>query len=245
MDDKSNLKPKHGIVSMIDALGVRNSTIQESIHFIENIQSIVEAVPAFISGYVETVGKEKKKKFEAEPPELITFGDTIVFSWQMKPEETSNFLTDVGFFLSFIIVAGLQNKMAFRGSVSVGDYIQSGSTVLGPAVADVAAWYDSSEMIGILATPFCGQLLNSINEIQSLNSMDFIKYAVPLKGGDSKDLWTVGWPEHLDYLYQTSKITPLQNYYNLIQNFAIPKGVEDKFFNTEKFVKSVLSDKTK
>src|SRR5450432_2944472 len=108
MDNKSNLKPKHGIVAMIDALGVRNSTIQESIHFIKNVQSIVEVVPAFMSGYVETVEKKKKKKFEAEPPELITFGDTIVFSWQMKPEEISDYLPDVGFFLSFIIVAGLE-----------------------------------------------------------------------------------------------------------------------------------------
>jgi hypothetical protein len=164
----SDLKPKFGIVAMIDALGVRNATIQGSIDFINNIQELVEDVPGFMAGYLETCESYKHKKFRSEPPALTTFGDTFIFSWQMKPDELSDYLPDVGFFLSFIIVSGLENKMAFRGALSVGDYIQSGATVLGPAIADVASWYDNSEMIGVFATPYCGQFLSNIHETRKL-----------------------------------------------------------------------------
>ena len=236
MNNKPDPKAKHGIVAMIDALGVRNSTIQESVEFIENIQKILKSLPDFMSGYFEEE-TEKQKKFQSEPPTLITFGDTFIFSWQMKPEELPLYLPDVGFFLSFVIITGLENRMAFRGAVSVGEYIQYDSTVLGPAIADVAGWYDSPEMIGVIATPRCGQFLNSINEHQGLNSMEFLKYPVPIKGGAKMDLWMAGWPELID---NDNGENYLKNYYNLMQRFQIPKGTEEKYFNTEQFVKFVL-----
>ena len=226
---------------MIDALGVRNATIEESVHFIENIQKVVAGVPEFMSGYLEASKSPKKTKFETVPPALTTFGDTVVFSWEMKPEEILDYLPDVGFFLSFAVVLGLENKMAFRGAVSLGDYIQNGSTVLGPAIADAAAWYDCPEMIGVFATPHCGNFLSSIHQAHPLNSMEFVEYSVPLKGGASKTLWAAGWPDHLSYSDASSQEkTATHAYYELIKKFSIPKGTEDKYFNTEKFVKWIL-----
>jgi hypothetical protein len=136
--------------------------------------------------------------------------------------------------------------MALRGAVSVGEYIQYDSTVLGPAIADVAAWYDSPEMIGVIATPRCGQFLNCLNESQEIVSTEFLKYPVPLKGGSKKDLWLAGWPELINY--DPDAKSYLKEYYELIRRFQIPKGTEDKYFNTEEFVRWTLSkyeDKSK
>ncbi len=155
MEKQINLKPKYGIVAMIDALGVRNATVEESARFIESIQNILRDIPSFMNLYYYDEGL-KSEKFKNTPPQLTTFGDTVIFSWEMKPEELADFLPDVGFFLSYVITSGLEHKLAFRGAVSVGNYIQSGATVLGSVITDIAAWYDCAEMIGVFATPYCG-----------------------------------------------------------------------------------------
>jgi hypothetical protein len=154
----------------------------------------------------------KHKKFKNEPPQLTTFGDTIIFSWEMKTEELLEYFADVGIFLSYIVEQGLEKRLAFRGAVSVGSYIQSGPTVLGPAISDAAAWYDAPELIGIIATPNCGQFLNIANERSSFWGGDFVKYPVPLKGGVSKDLWITDWP-------------------NLIKSFCVEENIYEVFYS--------------
>jgi hypothetical protein len=240
MNEKSNLEPKFGIVAMLDALGVRNATVQESADFIKDIQEIINEVPRFLATFYKE--KElKQKKIESTPPQLTTFGDTFIFSWEMSPDEVSDYLPEIGFILSYVIVLGLEKKMAFRGAIAVGAYIQSGPTVLGPAIADAASWYDGAEMIGVFATPHCGQFISSINAIGDLNSMDFVEYEVQLRGNVSRKLWTVPWPELLGAAKKGKN--DLQSYYKLIQRFSIPKGAEDKYFNTEKFVIHILPKK--
>jgi hypothetical protein len=232
---KTELKTQYGIVAMIDALGIRNATIQESKDFIHGIQDIVASVPPFVSKYLED--SPKSKKIEIEPPQLTTFGDTCIFTWEMKPGELSDFLPDVGVFLSYVIILGLRNKLAFRGALSVGNYIQSGATILGPAISDAAAWYDTAEMIGVIATPQCGQLLSTTNETKRFTTMEFLKYSVPIKCNISKELWVTGWPDLLDAISHKDEPNFYKTYFSLIQHFPIPKGTEEKYFNTEKFVK--------
>jgi len=155
MKKKSDPKSKFGIIAMVDALGMRNATVAESKQFIGDIQTFLKHLPKFMADYFNQLpNTPKSKKFNDQPPQLATFGDTLIFSWEITPQELSAYIPDVGFFLSYVILWGLENKIAFRGAVSVGDYIQSEATVLGPAISDAAAWHDCPEMIGIIATPF-------------------------------------------------------------------------------------------
>ena len=240
MANQNDLKPKYGIVAMIDALCVRNSTIEESAHFIENIQKIKNELPAFMADYFD--GTPQLKKFECTPPQLTTFGDTFIFSWEMKPEELAEYLPHTGIILSYVVLTGLKLKMAFRGAISVGDYIQSGPIILGPAIADAASWYDSAEMVGVSATPYCGQFLGELNESNGENY--FRRYDVQVKGNASKNLWCVPWPALLDMIEitETKGKTRLEIFYKMIQKFSIPKGTEDKYFNTESFVKWIAEN---
>jgi hypothetical protein len=237
---REQLKPKFGIVAMLDALGVRNATIGEASEFIESIQMIMKETPQFLSGLYKG-DKKETKKIEVVPPHMSTFGDTVIFTWEMDEGELPDFLPDVGFTLAYTVFSGLEFKLAFRGALSVGEYIQSGSTVLGPAVADVASWYDCAEMIGVVATPYCGQILNAFDHGTTLNNMDFVKYKIPLKGDSHSELWTVPWPHFLTTPAEKAKKKPMQLYYEIMQQFLIPKGTEQKYFNTEVFAKYVLS----
>jgi len=226
---------------MVDALGVRNATIEQSTNFVQRIGDIVELVAGFVSSYLK-----ERNKHKTTIPQIITFGDTLVISWEMKSDLLPDYLPDVGIFLSYLIALGLDGNLAFRGAISVGDFIQHGATVLGPVVSDVAAWYDSAEMIGIIATPYCGQFLSDINETRNLTSMEFVKYNVPLKGDVSKNLWVVPWPKMLleaQFFGAVKGKTPFQIYYKLIEQLSIPKGTENKYINTETFVRQIVRQK--
>jgi hypothetical protein len=244
MENATDLKPKYGIVAMIDALGVRNATIEESITFIKNVKRLVGGAPGFMSAYLQKE-ESKHKKFQNEPPKLTTFGDTIIFSWEMKPEELSKYFSDVGIFLSYVVESGIENQLAFRGAVSVGNYIQSGPTVLGTAISDAAAWYDVPEIMGVIATPYCGQFLNIANEQTAFPSGAFKKYLVPLKGGISKDLWITDWPHLLNIFSKVQNQNVYESYYTHMKEFPIPKGTEDKHFNTEIYFKLSVPNELK
>lgn len=44
-------------------------------------------------------------------------------------------------------------KLFFRGAISYGEYEQDDSTFIGPAIDDVAGWYESADWIGTILTP--------------------------------------------------------------------------------------------
>jgi hypothetical protein len=228
---------------MVDALGVRNATIDEARKFIESIDTIVRSVPAFVAGYAAGQSLAGGKKIKYRRLKLTTFGDTLILSWEVKPSELPQYLLHVGVSLAFLVALGLERRLLFRGAISVGEYIQSGSIVLGPAVADVATWYDRAEWIGVSATPYCCQYLSALEIEHGVFRQSFVRYDVPVKQEQPRELWSVPWPHHLAFSAdEILKPPSLSHYYAFVKKLSIPKGTEDKFFNTETFVKSVLKE---
>src|SRR5690606_14254177 len=101
-------------------------------------------------------------------------------------------LSGMALLLKRIILNGIENEVLIRGALSYGEYIEDISehsvTVIGPAVADVAAWYEEAQWAGAIATPKAGLLVTQnkfyYKEKDSLYAVynSFVPYAVPTKG---------------------------------------------------------------
>ncbi|MGA2903883.1 MAG: hypothetical protein ABSD98_08625 [Candidatus Korobacteraceae bacterium] len=241
---------KKGIVVMIDALGARTFSTEASQRFLEARDRVLadcEATRALL------------RSMATSDTELVTFGDTIILCWPLRETATDEvFLPALAEWLRKVMLSGFHHGMLFRGAIAVGEYIQTGATVLGPAVADAAVWYDRADWMGIIATPNCGLRLSFLKERieASTERLDdatpllgswYVEYPVPFKDGTQRILWALSWPAQ--YLFDSHnpkgpkkagrKKLPVFNGSELfrfhISRFPVPAGTEGKFSNTTSF----------
>jgi hypothetical protein len=243
---------KFGVVAMIDALGIRQATIDKALDFIETIEDIKESLPLYMEGYLDSETEEIKTYFKKVPPKITSFGDTLVVTWEILDRLQSEVvLINTSAMLSYIMASGLEKGFLFRGAISIGDYIIDSSHVLGPAVGDVASWYEMGEWFGIFATPYCCQFINQLEVAEQNRSKStthtppslvfyYMKYKVPLRDGHSHELWVVPWPAVIMSAFALDK-DPLIWYYLQVQKGSIPKQTEEKYFQTEQFVKMIMT----
>lgn len=114
------------------------------------------------------------------------------------------------------------------------------NTVMGKAVTDAAAWYDSADWIGINATPLASFFVQSlIDQVGESLEHVLVDWDVPLKRGNgSRRLKALNWPK----VFVVPNMTPCGPEENprakcatLLSVNGIPKGTETKYANTMAF----------
>ncbi|MBN1594220.1 MAG: hypothetical protein JW941_13335 [Candidatus Coatesbacteria bacterium] len=244
---KQNYQAKTGIVVMLDALGVRNMTVDQCRHFIERRDVLLRNRPVKVKELRSELNQLKIYKDVPEnvpEPEVVTFADNIVFTWQIqqRPEIALRYLSFQ--WLSFLIACGIKENLPFRGAIAIGEYIQQDHTVLGPAVTDAAAWHERGDWIGIIATPKAGEKLAALEkEMQECTQfMDeapawIVRYNVPIKSPCHirNEMWTVPWPFHFGLAEEHSGIPSDKLFKRLIDRIDRPPKAESKYKNTYEY----------
>jgi hypothetical protein len=232
--DENLNPPDYGIVVMLDALGVSNYRIDETISFIQKRNELIQWLESFENLQVSKVPDLPRVK-------IATFGDTIIFTWATGKNNVTKMLPNIGEWVRTTIRWGVANEILLRGSISIGEYIADGTTVLGPAIADAAAWYEAAEWFGVILTPksqlYCISLIERSRNNENPNNVSFedyfVNYPVPLKTGP-KNLWAISWPYDFFNL-QDDKMSALEVLSTALWYFPMPKGTESKYENSIAF----------
>jgi hypothetical protein len=153
---------------------------------------------------------------------LAQFGDTLLYVWNFdeKSDVAKSVLFDaLMMWLADLLWQGIQQQVFFRGAISFGPIlIADSNTVIGPAVADAAAWYEQADWLGVVTTPSCGIAVDYLKLIRKEISPEeygkelsktchdtmisaaaetwtnaLMRYEVPLHDAD-KEMWAVSWP---------------------------------------------------
>jgi len=247
-------KAKYGIVAMIDVLGVRSASIQVADSLLKSLAEIEKALPIFMEQFLKQLGEkvpEAQIHYEKYKPNLRIIGDTVVVSWEMERGKIPrHILFPLQRMLGFLMVYGLKAGLPFRGAVSVGEFVCTKRSIVGPVIGDVAAWYEAADWLGVIATPHFGHYISETQCNKDVHEMlkwhlfkqpfdhYFLRYDVPMKDGSKHSLWSIPWPNLVSAIGGTSN--PLAWYYEQVQRFSIPKSVEIKYANTETYVMKVL-----
>lgn len=241
MDKKlTSVKQKYGIVVLFDALGVRGHDEKQVQGYIHTLQSALE--------YQDVL--REAQAFTAFPL-VRSFGDSVLMAWETglgTGGELDNIIHSVTEISSFFLVQCLLQGTLMRGAMSIGEYHESEQVILGPVVSDVADWYESADWFGCIATPKFYYWLNRRALMGELNSNhDLVLYDVPLKGGrGALNTWCLYWVKTM-----VSHFGPLTNCWRedfaislmeSIERLDIPKGVEGKYRNVEKFCATFMSE---
>jgi hypothetical protein len=237
------METRHGVTALLDALGVSTYRTDECKEFIENRDRLLK----FIEQFSNRLSSDEKYG----PLEVYTFGDTLLLTCEI-PQPVGVRLVTVGRLLRHILLKSLDElHILWRGAMSVGEHVKStkSNTLIGPAVADAAAWYEQANWFGVMTTPSCSLWVKRLFEEMSGSvkltkelSETFVDYDVPLKGGNTLRVPAIGWPFELQtkpthVSASGNIITPFAELYRMLSRFPIPTRTEGKYFNGLEFFK--------
>ena len=140
---------------------------------------------------------------DSSNPEVTLLSDTIVIVIKSDGPHCvplmANIINDISlYFYEF--------GLFFRGAISYGEYEQEDSTFIGPAIDDVAGWYEVADWIGTILTPTTNYIYDRFKNVtvgvNKIPVTPYIKYTVPGKGGRSFKLNCLNWPAYLQASYK-------------------------------------------
>lgn len=233
--DTQLMEKKQGLIAILDALGAANYNDLEISKFLDSRERVLELLRR------KADAKAVRGDIDASLITTFTFNDTVLIVYRTP---TTPDLDDVKHFcllLRKFAVDSLAQGILFRGAVSIGSFYvdDASNTVMGAAVTDAAAWYDSADWVGINATPHATLLIQALLEPRGTD-LDhlLVDYPVPLKERPALELKAINWPK----AFVVKELTPVADdedprakCLTLLAEHRVPKGTELKHFNSLKF----------
>jgi len=241
-------KEKYGLVVLLDALGTSTASIHESAHYL----TVVKALKARIKVSLETTLRSHQ-----DDPKLMSaltnlrprfFGDSVLLTYEITDQELFvGYLARILFIINLLIVEAIGQRILFRGAIGIGQYVEDADVVLGPAVADVAHWYEKMDMIGVMLTPTTANIIRSRVRPVAKDKYDderpvadFVQWqSIPTKTG-LVDGYLLDWPHFVRFSCKKDNGKALQWYYDQISEFIVAPGTESKYSHTDAFFRASL-----
>jgi hypothetical protein len=228
------MEQKQGIIAILDALGAATYNDKEISQFLSSRERVLELLAR------KADAKQVRGDINIEFVTTFTFNDTVLIVYCTPRQSTLNDVLHFCLLLRKFMVDSLAQGILFRGSVSIGNFYvdDQSNTVMGTAVTDAAAWYDSADWVGINATPHATLVVKTLlHESKDLDHV-LVDYPVPLTGHPSLDLKAVNWPK----AFYVKGLRPVKEdedarakCLELLAQHKVPKGTESKHFNTVAF----------
>lgn len=239
-----NSSEKHGLVCILDALGVKQITEEEKLtEFVKNWFNLLS-----LSRW--TISHEDNNMIK-----FYNFSDTIAIT--TEGDDVLKQIDILSFHLGLIFSEGLKKRIFLRGAISEGDYCEkelvtkeeSGEKpigiddfnkffLVGSAWFDASTWFGETDWIGINTTPTLGSKLNSFDRPPK----NFIKYRIPKKDGFIDDCWALNWPQMFLDSNGIDYKTPQDIKNMILEKRTIEERNCKKHLNTMKFFDFVFSD---
>jgi hypothetical protein len=226
---------QQGLIAILDALGAANYTDAEISRFLESRGLVLKLLMRNANS------KEISGDIDASRVTTFTFNDTVLIVYKTEVPATLDDVNRFCLLLRKFSVDSLAKGILFRGSVAVGTFYvdDATNTVMGPAVTDAAAWYDSADWVGIHATPHATLAIQQlVEERRGALEHVLIDYPVPMKVSSPVVVKAINWPK----VFLLPKLAPPDGPQDprakclrLLTKHRFPKGSESKHFNAVAF----------
>lgn len=230
------MEQKQGLVAILDALGAATYSDQQIAQFLKSRQVVLDLLAT------NAEMKALRGAITQNHVTTFTFNDTVLIVYGTEATPTFDDVRHFCILLRRFQVDSLIHGILFRGSFSVGRFHADDdtNTVMGPAVTDAAAWYDSAEWVGVNGTPLATMFVQSLLD-QSGQDLDhvLVDWDVPLKEGKGRrHLKALNWPK----VFVVPNMTPCAPHENprakcatLLTVHGVPRGTELKYVASMEF----------
>ncbi len=189
---KNITRMKEGAVTLLDILGWKGIWQRKS-DALESYRKLVElpktAIKIFTSA-TEMVGeKTVQSRLKSLKWHVIGISDTIAIVTFGECDLALQFHALIS---SVTIVKSLDAHIPVRGATCYGKFMLRNKTMVGPAIDEVASWYEKAEWIGVFQTPSALYRTDVRNYV--LRPQTIVNYEVPIKGHSQFVSNCANWP---------------------------------------------------
>ncbi|HUX13998.1 MAG TPA: hypothetical protein VMW87_13285 [Spirochaetia bacterium] len=256
-------KRRHGVVAVIDALGMTNATLEVYDHFLQARNELVKKSfqrwPIASGSAAETRNESKTNiYFHSFVGTLIIAVELLEFSSESGKVSfpTDSEESDALFYgmwmerlssiLGDLLRDALMKGIVFRGALTAGEYIidKKSNSILGPAINDAVAWYKAFDSTGIILTPHASTIVDYLRLHRDI-WRSIVKTSLMLKGDRRIEQYVVNWPNaFLKGDDSEEDISESNEQFRLVlTQLEIPKGTEQKYYSAINFFNEVIDRK--
>jgi hypothetical protein len=243
----SGKRPTRGIILMVDALGISSYSLNEC-------KGLLDKLNRLKSKFKE----QKEGALGILSFKFLMFGDTIIIYAPLDSdfEGSMSILSLVCLQISDIFEWGFKNKILFRGTIAIGDYVANDEFILGPAMFDANTWCEVADWFGIIFTPKSRLWIESMmerlgksykgefNKVLDFEPI-FVEYDVPLSkpidNAKTKNFLTYNWTNLLFFSDLKRNETPLQKFLDLVYEIPMSGYGEPKIAYGVKYFKDIAA----
>ena len=214
---------KNGAITLLDILGWKGIW-QRNTAPIETLEKLV-----YVATMQEKYATEQFKKSDLQI-EIKNISDTLAIV--LYTDDCNTALAIQSMICSKLIVESLKLGLPLRGAMCYGKLISNNNIMAGPAVDEVASWYENTEFIGCIFTP---SALLSIDHRTFMPHIT-VEYEVRTKNIGNFKTYCVNWP----ILWEDGEAKLKEIFKDnspLIPNIAL------KYLNTLNFYEYVIGEK--
>jgi hypothetical protein len=216
-EENNALNMKKGAVTLLDVLGWKGiwQRKPDAMEALKNILNLVKEL--------QEIAVRQQQKFRGLKPKIWGLSDTIVLTTHGEPDAVLPFHIEMtGMLLSFC----LTDEMPIRGAIGFGQFSSMDNMLVGPAVDEVASWYEAVEWMGAILTPTASFYYRE----EGYPADDVLEYVVPLTKGRRHTMKCVDW------------FSAIKDEKDLLQGFlattsVLTPDVAPKYLNTVEFFK--------
>jgi hypothetical protein len=231
-----------GVVAFLDALGTKGIWARaKPEEYAQSWEDLITDWKQYSKTALETTGSNNISY------DIKAFSDTVIITVKLinrddntRMVESDNLLLHTARLIAPMLVKAIFKGIYLRGVISVGQFYQSPTSIIGPAVDEAAEWYTNVDWIGVSASPSAYFTIEKLIEVKENVSNWFVKYQVPTKINSSEKGWAVNWPR----LYPRDLTAAMSLRALILNSFAkkpISISAASKFHNTINFFDYVMN----
>ena len=215
---------KSGIVCVLDALGTKGIWTREE------PSKVLKKWEKLIASFKNLSNVPSEKNLFSSPPNVKAFSDTIIITHHGDNLETM--MLRMGAHVGVPFIESLEEGIYLRGAITVGNFYESETSLIGPAIDEVVNWYEKADWFGVLLTPSASFLTDSFELFSDRKSGVLTKYDVPLKNKTTVNTWVLNWPITVSRIFNKNEKKFLSHSF---ANATILDDSYSKYYNTQKF----------
>ena len=228
-------RERHGMVAMIDVLGVKGS-------WRENGDG---GTPGLHKRWNELLRSAKSllkdDKRLGKGTTFSAFSDTMFIT--ASGRDYASLLASFSRAMWPVITLSIRDNVPVRGCVSCGSYFRGRDSLLtGQAVDEAAAYYSLPQWIGISAAPSANSVLNAEMQLPPhRGSGIYRRHDIPLKASVEQNAWALDWPRQCDDYDEEGAMDKIVGHIDERMKGLTDIGAALKWRNTRKFCDYVLT----
>lgn len=219
---------KQGAITLLDVLGWKGIWKRKP----EAWDTLKRHIDT-ITGANQSIQSDQNKdqfmlEFKSLRTKIISISDTIAIATYSEDHETV--LKYHNLLCSSLICDSIKDGIPFRGATSYGYFRVEDNILVGPAIDEVAEWYEATNWIGVIYTPSAQAI-----DLNANVGKRCIDYLVPMKKSDRTLTKCVNWPRYWKHSKGMNESDLREKF---LKMGPVTLAIEEKYTNTLDFYKT-------